>query len=63
MEKSKDQDRSKGAMEQDQQNHGGNTCRSPKLDRARLAPREALHSQSRTRIGGSSQRSISMEWC
>ena len=25
MEKSKDQDRSKGAMEQDQQNHGGNT--------------------------------------
>ncbi len=38
-------------------------CHSPKLDRARLEPREALQYQSRSRINGSSQRSISMEWC
>ena len=31
MEKSKDQDRSKGAMEQDQQNHGGNTSMQGQL--------------------------------
>jgi hypothetical protein len=31
MEKSKDQDRSKGAMEQDQQNQGGNTSMQGQL--------------------------------
>ncbi len=31
MEKSKDQDRSKGAMEQDQQNPGGNTSMQGQL--------------------------------
>ena len=31
MEKSKDQDRSKGAMEQDQQSHGGNTSMQGQL--------------------------------
>jgi DNA-binding response OmpR family regulator len=39
------------------------TCHSPKLDRTRFALRETLHSQSCSRIRGSSQRSISMEWC
>jgi len=38
-------------------------CHSPKLDRARLELREALRYQSHSRISGSSQRSISMEWC
>jgi len=31
--------------------------------RARLESREASYYQSRSRISGSSQRSISMEWC
>jgi hypothetical protein len=39
------------------------SCHSPKLDRARLELREALRYQSHSRISGSSQRSISMEWC
>jgi hypothetical protein len=38
-------------------------CHSPKLDRARLELPEALRYQSHSRISGSSQRSISMEWC
>ena len=33
MEKSKDQDRSKGAMEQDRQNQGGNTSMQAQLGR------------------------------
>jgi hypothetical protein len=33
MEKSKDQDRSKGAMEQDSQNEGGNTSMKGQLGR------------------------------
>src|ERR1700730_901346 len=52
------------AVRQDRAPRGGLPyCRPPKLGRDRLAPREAWHYQSRSRISGSSQRSISMEWC
>jgi hypothetical protein len=38
-------------------------CHSPKLGRACIEAREASPYQSCSRISGSSQRSISMEWC
>jgi len=38
-------------------------CHSPKLGRARLKRNKVFHYQPRSRVSGSSQRSISMEWC